>query len=215
MSVSHEVSYTCPYCGKHFEITVYDSISAEADKDLRDRCLSGEVFQQLCPHCNKEFLVQNDLLYVDPYHKFVLFVSDKEVPEAVKKAVAGPLVKQGYKLRRCATVREFTEKISIFEDGADDVLVELARYDSFIEFVDNKKGKPEEVTSVDYERYENDVMKINVRTADKGMAFIIPVSMLEEEIASSNMDFTIDPDAFSLVNSDWLMSLFKESAGVA
>ena len=57
MSVSHDVTYTCPYCGKTFEISVYDSINAETDKDLRDRCLSGEVFQQLCPHCNKEFLV--------------------------------------------------------------------------------------------------------------------------------------------------------------
>ena len=84
-----------------------------------------------------------------------------------------------------------------------------------MEFVDNKKGKPEEVTSVDYERYENDVMKINVRTADRGMAFIIPVSMLEEEITSSNMDYTVDPEEFSLINSDWLLSLFQKSAGVA
>ena len=64
------------------------------------------------------------------------------------------------------TLQEFVEKIQIFEDEVDDRLVELAKYDSLIEFIDNRKGTAEDVTSIDYQKTENGVMKINVRTAD-------------------------------------------------
>ena len=215
MSRSHDVKYVCPYCGKEFEITVYDAVNADEDEDLRDRCMSGEIFRQTCPHCHKEFLVQNELLYTDPYHKFVIFVSQKPVPKAVSEMAGGPLVKRGYKLRRCSTVKEFTEKIAVFEDGADDIQVELAKYDSFIEFVDNKKGTAQDVTSVDYERCENGVMKINVRTHDRGMAFLIPLTMLEEEIDASAEDLKVDPTEFALVNSEWILSLFRKAEGQA
>lgn len=215
MSRSHDVKYVCPYCGKAFEITVYDAVNAEIDKDLRDRCLSGEIFQQTCPHCRKEFLVQNELLYTDPYHKFVIFVSQQPVPKAVSAMVGGPLVKKGYKLRRCSTVKEFTEKIAVLEDEVDDIQVELAKYDSFIEFVDNKKGTAQDITSVDYERCENGVMKINVRTHDRGMAFLIPLTMLEEEIDASSESFKVDSEEFALVNSTWILSLFQKPQGQA
>lgn len=215
MSRSHEISYTCPYCGKEYEMTVYDAVNVREDGDLRDRCVSGEIFQQSCPHCHREFLVQNDLLYCDPDHRFVIWVSPSPVPAAVSQTVAAPLARQGYTLRRCATVREFAEKVQILEDGVSDVMAELAKYDSFIEFVDNKKGSPEDVTSVDYVRCENDVMKINVRTQDRGMAFLIPLSMLEEEIAASSEDFAVDPQEFAWVSSEWILSMFQKSAGRA
>jgi len=75
-------------------------------------------------------------------------------------------------------VQEFAEKIQIFEDGVDDIMVELAKYDSFIEYIDNKKGTAKDVTDIEYQHTENDVMKINVRADDKGMSFLIPISVL-------------------------------------
>ena len=65
MSVSRNVKYTCPYCGKEFEIEVWDSIDADEDPDLRDRCVSGDLFRVSCPHCKKEFMVQFPLVYID------------------------------------------------------------------------------------------------------------------------------------------------------
>ena len=40
------------------------------------------------------------------------------------------------------------------------------------------------MTGIEYQHTENDVMKINVRADDKGMSFLIPVSVLEEEMKS-------------------------------
>ena len=215
MSRTKEVKYTCPYCGREFDITVYESVNSEQDPDLRDSCLSGDLFRHSCPHCHTDFMVQYPLVYVDPQHKFVLWLSANTGEEAALNAAAGPLLKQGYKLRRCATIKEFTEKIQIFEDGVSDIAVELAKYDSFIEFIDNRRGNPADVTSVEYQRVNDGVMKINVRTDDKGLSFLIPMDLLEEEIRAESDRFAINEEEFPLINSDWIISLFMESSGQA
>ena len=214
MSISHDIVYACPYCGKEFAMTVQDSVNASQDPDLRDRCLSGDIFKQTCPHCQADFMAMTPIVYSDPEHRFVLWLSDKELPEAVKKQ-ADVLVKAGYRLRRCLDIQEFTEKIQIFEDGVDDVLVEIAKYDSFIEFIDNRKGNPEDVTSIEYQSTRNDVMKINIRTGDKGMSFHIPVNLLAEEIKAEKDLYAINDRDIPVVNSQWVISLFNEPAGQA
>jgi hypothetical protein len=215
MSKSRELKYTCPYCGREFDITVYESVNTETDPDLRDACLSGDIFRHSCPHCHTDFMVQYPLVYADPKHKFVLWLSQGTGEEAAMRASARPLLKQGYRLRRCATVREFTEKIQIFEDGVSDIAVELAKYDSFIEFIDSRNGNPEDVTSVEYQKTEDGVMKINVRTDDKGLSFLIPTAMLEEEIRAQSDRYEAENTSFPRINSDWLISLFTESDGQA
>ena len=46
--------------------------------------------------------------------------------------------------------------------------------------LDNKKGTADEITSIDYQKYENGVLKIVVRTDDKGLSFLIPAEMVKE-----------------------------------
>ena len=213
MESGRTVKYICPYCRKEMEIEVFDKVNAQEDPDLQERCASGDLFKTSCPHCKQDFMVQYPLVYIDTANKFILWLSQEEHPEIGN--LTRPLIQQGYRLRRCSTIREFTEKIAIFEDGMDDVVVELAKYDSFIEFIDNKKGTAEEITSIEYQRCENEVMKINIRTGDQGMSFLIPVGMVEEEIAQNPELYEIRDDEIPLINSDWILSLFEESAGQA
>ena len=214
MSTSHEVSYKCPYCGREFTITVYDSVNADNDPELKERCISGDLFRHSCPHCKTDFMIQNPLVYSDPSRKFVLWLSSQEVSGDLYR-LAKPLDEQGYTLRRCGTLQEFTEKIQIFEDSVSDIVVELAKYDSFIEFIDNRQGNPAEVTSVEYQRTDNGVMKINVRTDDKGLSFLIPIGPLEEEVKAQSDRYEADNVTFPRINSDWVISLFTEPQGEA
>lgn len=209
-----EIMYTCPYCGKQHPINIYQAINVEKEPEMRDKAVMGEVFIQTCPKCGKKYMVQNELTYVDPIHKFIIYVSTKPIAP-LSRQVVEPLLNQGYTLRRCSTVAEFTEKIQILEDGVDDVMVELAKYDSYIEFIDNKKGEADSVSAVEYQRAENGIMKINVKTGDKGMAFIIPISVLEEEMAMHPDMYRVNNEEFPLVNADWIISLFKEADGTA
>ena len=215
MSNTRDLKYTCPYCSKEFDITVYETVNTEQDPDLRDSCLSADLFRHSCPHCHTDFMVQYPLVYADPKHKFVIFLSETTAGLEALQLAAGPLVQQGYQLRRCKTIQEFTEKIEIFEDGVSDIAVELAKYDSFIEFIDNRKGNPEDVTSVEYQNTNDGVVKINVRTDDKGLSFLIPLDLLEEEIRAESDRFAIEEKEFPMINSEWIISLFTEPEGQA
>ena len=213
MSSSHETVYTCPYCGKEFTITVWDSVNVSTDPDMRDRAVSGDLFRHSCPHCHTDFMVQARLIYMDPDHKFVIYLNT--VPaEPTMQAVGEQLKRMGYTLRRTETLSEFTEKIQIFEDGMSDIAVELAKYDSFIEFIDNRKGKAEDVTSVEYQNTNDGVIKINVRTEDRGLSFLIPSDPLEEEIRAEADRFSTGDDLFPVVNGDWIIEIFTERTAV-
>ena len=119
MSNSETIKYTCPYCGKEFDVEIYNTVNVFNDPDLKERCMSGDVFRHSCPHCHSDFMIQNPLLYEDPEHRFIIWVSAKELGDL--SSFAKPLIAKGYTLRRCATVKEFVEKIQIFEDGANDI----------------------------------------------------------------------------------------------
>lgn len=209
MSKSREIQYTCPYCGKEFQTTIYESINVKEDVDLKDNCMSGDIFKHLCPHCHTDFMIQNPLVYMDYDLKFMLWVSTEDVPDQVVQ-LAKPLHEKGYKLRRCETIQQFTEKLQIFEDHMDDIVVELGKYDSFIEYIDNRQGNPEEVTSIEYQYTKDDVMKINVRCDDKGLSFLIPIAGLEEEIRAQSDRYAVDNARFPLVDSNWIIQLFLE-----
>ncbi len=209
MSNSQTIKYKCPYCQKEFEIEIYHTVNTRQDPDLKDRCKSGDIFQHSCPHCHSDFMIQNPLLYEDQDHQFVILVSSEDAGSQFQ-SFAQPLVKKGYKLRRCATVKEFVEKIQIFEDGANDIAVELAKYDSFIDFLESRKGDPKQVTSIDYVYTKDDVMKIDIRIEDRGMSFLIPVSGLNEELDSNKELFAVDELSFPCVNSEWMISLFTK-----
>jgi len=210
MSQSKTISYTCPYCGKVFETEIYESVTADTDEDLRDRCVSGDLFRISCPRCKREFMIQYPLVYVDRRHHFVIWLKQEEPGEAMVRDFAAPLVSAGYTLRRVTTLQEFVEKIQILEDEVDDRLVELAKYDSLIEFIDNRKGTAEDVTSIDYQKSTEGVIKINVRTADRGMAFLIPIAMAEEELNADAERYAVDDSTFPVINADWIISLFQE-----
>ena len=210
MSQVRYVTCTCPYCGKSFETEVYDSVTADTDEDLRDRCVSGDLFRVSCPKCKRDYMFSYPLVYTDRRHRFVIWLNDSEPDAKSVKEFAQPLAKAGFTLRRVTSLQEVAEKIQILEDEVDDRLVELAKYDSLIEFIDNRKGTAEDVTSIDYQKTENGVMKINVRTADKGMSFLIPVTMLEEELAQDADRYAIDNTEFPVISADWIISLFQE-----
>ena len=209
-----EIKYTCPYCGKEFDITTYDSVHADDDPDLRERCISGDLFRYSCPHCKKDFMIQYPLVYSDREHQFVLWLSTQEVKDTLKKQ-AIPLIAQGYRLRRVATIQQLAEKIQIFEDSVSDVAVELAKFDSFIDFTENRNGKKEDITAIEYQRTKDDVMKINIRTDDKGMSFLIPAGSLQEELDQHKDRYAVDDSEFPLIDSQWMTELFQESAGKA
>ena len=152
---------------------------------------------------------------MDRLRKFVLvLVQEEMLPKEM--AQTGPALNQaGFTLRHVQTIQQLVEKIQIFEDGVDDRLVELAKYDNFIEFVDHKKGNPEEITSIEYQRMDHEVIKINIRTNDGGMSFLTPLNLIEEEYRIDQERLTIQNEVFPIVDQKWIISCYQETEGKA
>lgn len=195
---TQSIKYTCPYCGEELDLEILLSLEASEDSLEKERLMSGDLFHHTCPHCQHEFLLQVPFTYVDRSRKFVIvMVAEEQLPEEMK-STGKDLDQAGFTLRHVQTIGQLIEKIQIFEDGLDDRWVELAKYDHFIEFIDNKKGKPEDITSIEYQRVDNEVMKINIRTEDSGLAFLTPLNLIEEE-------FKLDADRLAVINQDFPM----------
>ncbi|QRG86685.1 CpXC domain-containing protein [Bulleidia sp. zg-1006] len=207
------LTYTCPYCHETMDLEV--TLSLGAGEEEKELLMSGDLFHHTCDHCQHEFLLQVPFTYMDRMRKFVLvLVQDEVLPKEIEQT--GPtLSKAGFKLRHVQTIQQLIEKIQIFEDGVDDCLVELAKYDNFIEFVDNKKGNAEDITSIEYQRVDNEVMKINIRTGDSGMTFLTPLNLIEEEYRIDQDRLVIRNEVFPIVDQKWIISAYQEVDGKA
>ena len=209
-----DIQYTCPYCNKEFTTVIYDNVNVKDDSDMRDMVVSGDTFRHVCPHCHTHFMIQNPMVYSDPDHKFVLWLSTEEPNKEIHE-LSQPLLEKDFTLRRCASIQELVEKIEIFEDGLDDVAIELAKYDAFIDYYTRYENENPVVTSVEYQNTQNGTCKINVRAEDKGLSFFIPYDALEEEIRAESERFEIDNKEFPLINREWMISIFEEPEGIA
>ncbi len=66
MSVFNEVNVTCEQCDKEFKGTIWTSINAKEDPELKEMLLGGELNILFCPECSHTFFYEHFLLYLDP-----------------------------------------------------------------------------------------------------------------------------------------------------
>jgi hypothetical protein len=74
VSVFNEIDVTCEQCGKEFKGTVWTSINAKEDPELKDLLLGGELNILFCPECSHTFFYEHFLLYIDPKLKLAAYI---------------------------------------------------------------------------------------------------------------------------------------------
>ena len=78
----------CPQCGSKNHIHVYKSINAQEDVNLRDKILSGQLFDFYCPYCEYRARLYYPCLYNDVKNKFmVYFIPGIEKGQITDRAV--------------------------------------------------------------------------------------------------------------------------------
>ena len=155
-------------------------------------------------------MINYDCLYHDPEKKFMVFHSANKLPELADD-VYDKLSMNGYKLRYCDTLASFVEKIQVLDEGLDDRAVEYAKYDSFIDYTQNR-GEAKDVTGVYYQGFENDVLKIKIELDDKALTTMIPYYGLMEEMDKHQDLFSINNKKFVKVDPSWIIDIFNKAA---
>ena len=69
------IEFTCPHCKNKFEISVYPVINLQEDTELYEDLFSLELFKVECGNCKKITMVEYNLLVVDMYKKYIIYLT--------------------------------------------------------------------------------------------------------------------------------------------
>lgn len=121
--------FTCPSCKKESKFVKYDSVNVTLQPELREKVLSGTIFDWVCPYCGETLSIRYNLLYHDMDRAFQVYYSPSNSSET-NKMINDLLTK--YPGMRCLcrtveTLNDLREKIYIFEAGLNDIAIELLK----------------------------------------------------------------------------------------
>ena len=119
----------CPQCNAVTEGKLYTSINATNNPHLRNEVLEEKIFDWTCHACGHKARLTYPLLYNDMKRRFMVYLipdidrfqlADNELEEEFKNL-------KGIRKRLAPNFNTFKEKIFIFENGLDDMAVELTK----------------------------------------------------------------------------------------
>ena len=131
--------FTCLKCGSKGEFKMYDTVNVTLDPNLRERVLSGEIFDWTCPQCGETLNIRHNLLYHDMKKKFQVYYSPLNCVE-LNDIMNETLAKWHGMIKTVRTVdslNALSEKIFVFEEGLNDIAIELSKV--FIKISEEKK----------------------------------------------------------------------------
>lgn len=131
MSMSHQLDVSCPHCGQFQHMEVWQSINVAQDPNLKEELLNRSLHQLTCMSCGEESSFTLPMLYHDPSHPSMLWLSPGGKPplENVDMLLDSlpAEVAQRYSFRTVETNNDLIEKIRILDDGLDDRVMELVK----------------------------------------------------------------------------------------
>ena len=134
MSSRSEITVTCPNCGGEHPATVRSSIDTKQDPELKKAVRDRSAFLFTCPSCGGKSYLDYGLLYHQVEDKIIIRYadSDEQAEEASgvlsledPSGMLQDVHKGNYLIRIVRTQNELREKLSIFDEGLDDRIIEI------------------------------------------------------------------------------------------
>lgn len=130
MSKIETKKFTCPKCHKESDFIMYESVNVSLDPSLREKVLTGELFQWTCPECGETFTVMYDFLYHDMKKQFMIYFSPNGC-ESINSQTNEMLEKfkgmRGSTYRSTDDFNRLKEKIFILENDLNDIAIEFGK----------------------------------------------------------------------------------------
>lgn len=127
MNKFHKETLKCPTCQESIEAVFWDKITIEetAELQFKEDVKTGKLFKAVCPNCQMTYHLNYPVLYEDKQHHFMIYY----IPNESKNVqVDFPDTNDSsYTYRIAGTYFEFIEKILIFENQLNDIVIELIK----------------------------------------------------------------------------------------
>lgn len=132
MSECRKEQITCPRCHYDSPMTVWNSINADLDPELKEKFLDGDLFDWKCEVCGLETKVPFGTIYHDMEHRFMLFFDpwedNREKDEAEEIEMPQGFNLPDYTFRWVYGINALREKINTLAAGLNDIAVERMKY---------------------------------------------------------------------------------------
>lgn len=122
MSQFERSTCNCPKCKSEIGFTRWTSINADLNPEIREELFTGNFGKVICPRCGQVSYVEYDFLYHDMRGKYMIGVSS-DFSDAAKQLG----VPKDYILRKVYGINALIEKIKIFDDGYNDIALEIMK----------------------------------------------------------------------------------------
>ena len=123
--MENKIELVCPECNEKFNVDIFTSINVQMDKDMKNRVLSGKLFDMECTHCHSKFHIPYPVLYHDMEKKLLIQFTEEKELEPIKKILDHANVGKDYTVRIVDNERDWIEKILISDSGYDDRIMEF------------------------------------------------------------------------------------------
>ena len=142
LSIIHGVksSCKCDKCGEEYEVNIFPYINVEQNPEYYAKVKDLSIFKTTCPKCNQSSMNQYDMLFIDPTHKYFLYllfsvdleIFQNQVNTFVEEQLKGKVAETNeweklHATRVVTDLNELLEKIAIFEVGLDDRVIECLK----------------------------------------------------------------------------------------
>ena len=129
----------CPKCGAEHDFEMWIRVNTDLDPVLKNKVKSGELFRTQCPSCGQKIDVVYPCLYHEMEKKIMIYYAPgkkameqasaafEEGMDAAKKERGFDSAGSGYRNRVVGSLYDLQEKISVFDAGLDDRVVEICK----------------------------------------------------------------------------------------
>ena len=204
MSKERTENFTCPVCGHQGEFTLWESVNVDLDESLREKVLTGELFDWVCPSCGQRIHIKYGTLYHDMKHQFMIFYDPSEDATEIKKIEIPDMFANlgDYKYRQVLAENDLREKIMILETGLSDVAIEFttpATAVTNIKRFDQHEDKPEPVI----------VFVILDEECERRASCYITLDEYDGFRIKELTDYRLHVGQCEIVNQDWIESKLR------
>ena len=187
MSKRCEVTITCPKCNEEHPFVMWQSINTQLDPEMRAAVKDRSAFQFICPTCGEKTYVDYGFLYHQMEDGIMIhYASSDEDAEEIYKMVTNKeqdslfydMLDADYLIRIVRSQNELREKISIFDEGLDDRIIEIIKLFVLAKYQEQNSGD-KSIALYYVKKEEGDCIEIYGDDGYKGH-FVIPKGLYDD-----------------------------------
>ncbi|MCQ2497226.1 MAG: CpXC domain-containing protein [Lachnospiraceae bacterium] len=215
MSIKNERTIKCPKCGKEFKVNVWNSINLSENPELKEKVLSGEVFQATCDECKEVAFLEYNMLYHDDENDMMLHLvsgelTDQQVIDSYIKATdVLKIAREEYIMRITKSPEQLREKVYIFDQGLDDRAIEIMKLVILSKIKNEVKADIEEII-LRTEKDNEEPKMFLFRTSEKKVGSVPFIKELYEDIETKHFADSPRGKSEYVVNFIWASEFMKD-----